>query len=206
MSTTVTLNGVTYTYETDFIGSDGYAWTKPKSPASTGNVLFSLLNDFLADVVLEKAGIASVSGVSPSSAGNVLISDGSNWVRSHSSGVTALLDALTVSGTSSLQAVTATSVSAVIGAGNDATLTLNQAGVTAWTVTNRATSGLLAISQGGNDWFTIAKTTGVASFASSLTVAGAWACNGATAQTKQVSGGTLAGVIAALVANGILSS
>lgn len=39
-----------------------------------------------------------------------------------------------------------------------------------------------------------------------MKVQGAWACNGKTPQTPAASGGTLAGVIAALVANGILSS
>lgn len=40
----------------------------------------------------------------------------------------------------------------------------------------------------------------------SLTVNGGFGCNGEPAQTKYASGGTLAGVVAALVANGILSN
>jgi len=39
-----------------------------------------------------------------------------------------------------------------------------------------------------------------------LTASSGFGCNGKTAQTAAASGGTLAGVIAALVANGILSS
>ena len=96
--TSVVLDGLTFDYDSDFIGPDGYGWTRPYRTDTSGNVLFKLLNAFLDEVVNSKAGIASVSGVAPSSAGNVLLSDGTNWVRSHSSGVTALLDALSVSG------------------------------------------------------------------------------------------------------------
>ena len=46
---------------------------------------------------------------------------------------------------------------------------------------------------------------GAGGFAGPLT-AGAFGCNGNAAQTKYASGGTLAGVVAALVANGILSN
>ncbi len=49
-------------------------------------------------------------------------------------------------------------------------------------------------------------TTGAATFASTVAVTGGFGCNGAAAQTKYASGGTLAGVVAALVANGILSN
>lgn len=43
-------------------------------------------------------------------------------------------------------------------------------------------------------------------FSSEVALASKFGCNGTTPQAKAVSGGTLAGVIAALVANGILSS
>lgn len=47
---------------------------------------------------------------------------------------------------------------------------------------------------------------GAATVTGTHTVTGAFGCNGATAQTAAASGGTLGGVIAALVATGILSS
>ena len=49
-------------------------------------------------------------------------------------------------------------------------------------------------------------TNGLSVTGGTLIAAGAFGCNGNAAQTKAVSGGTLAGVIAALVATGILSS
>src|SRR3990167_1450567 len=55
----------------------------------------------------------------------------------------------------------------------------------------------------GTATFTI---TNAASIGSTLTVTGAFGCNGTAAQTPYASGGLLAGVVAALVANGILSN
>ena len=62
-------------------------------------------------------------------------------------------------------------------------------------------------SNGGSSFTDIAEfsATGLA-VTGALTSSTGFGCNGNAAQTKAVSGGTLAGVIAALVANGILSS
>lgn len=49
-------------------------------------------------------------------------------------------------------------------------------------------------------------TTGNATFAGSLSCATGFGCNGKTPQTAYASGGVLANVVAALIANGILSS
>jgi hypothetical protein len=56
---------------------------------------------------------------------------------------------------------------------------------------------------GGSSFMAVDATDG--SF-TTLTASAGFGCNGKAAQTAAVSGGTLAGVIAALVANGILSS
>lgn len=56
------------------------------------------------------------------------------------------------------------------------------------------------------DWLFAGAVSMGALSATTGSFSGAFACNGNTAQTKAVSGGTLGGVIAALVANGILSS
>ena len=47
---------------------------------------------------------------------------------------------------------------------------------------------------------------GAATFAAGLTATGGFGCNGKAAQTAYASGGLLAGVVAALIANGILST
>lgn len=53
---------------------------------------------------------------------------------------------------------------------------------------------------------TVTITPGVVAVTGALTSSGGFGCNGAAAQTPAVSGGTLAGVIAGLVANGTFSS
>lgn len=52
----------------------------------------------------------------------------------------------------------------------------------------------------------VAITSTALTTSGTLTVTGAFGCNGKTAQTAAVSGGLLSGVITALIANGILSS
>ncbi len=76
----------------------------------------------------------------------------------------------------------------------------------------RAYAGVLAASQGiqfsANNGTTIhmdLQATGL-SVTGALTSSTGFGCNGNAAQTKYASGGTLAGVVAALVANGILSN
>jgi hypothetical protein len=69
----VVLNGHTY-QDTDFVDA-----TRPYNYKSV--FPFPILTDFLAEVLIQKAGISSVSGVAPGAAGGYLRSDGANWVR-----------------------------------------------------------------------------------------------------------------------------
>lgn len=82
-------------------------------------------------------------------------------------------------------------------AGNFTTLAASGAStlaaVSATTLTASGTSTLAAVSATAGSFIT-------------LTASGGFGCNGKAAQAPAASGGTLAGVIAALVANGILSS
>jgi hypothetical protein len=68
-------------------------------------------------------------------------------------------------------------------------------------------SGVYGSTDTGVGVYAIALSGGDALYASGrVRITGAFGCNGATPQGPKVSGGTLSGVIAALVANGILSS
>ena len=66
--------------------------------------------------------------------------------------------------------------------------------------------GILQLGGGGASVGLALSATNACTMASTLTVSGGFACNGATAQTKYASGGLLAGVVTALINNGILSS
>ena len=56
--------------------------------------------------------------------------------------------------------------------GTEVNFALNQSGVGQWSFRNIATSGDLRLSIGGNDWLSIVRTTGAATFASTLSVSG----------------------------------
>lgn len=91
----------------------------------------------------------------------------------------------------------AASSSALRFSGNQATTTLQgYDGTNAYGITlyNGVTPGVTL------------QSNGVSTFANGVAVGGAFGANGNTPQGKYASGGTLAGVVAALIANGILSS
>jgi hypothetical protein len=69
---------------------------------------------------------------------------------------------------------------------------LVQTGVVSWYLRNSATTGLFALEEAGvADWFTVAKTTGAATFAGTLAVTGGFGCNTKAAQAAYASGGAL---------------
>jgi hypothetical protein len=95
MPTTVVLNGHTYS-STQF---PGYGYLAPHP--DTGLQIFpdSIFTDMIAQIASDTAAIAALNGLTPGSAGNLIISDGTSWVRSSGSGVAGKLDALAVGGT-----------------------------------------------------------------------------------------------------------
>jgi hypothetical protein len=73
--------------------------------------------------------------------------------------------------------------------GTEVNFALNQSGVGQWSLRNIATSGDFRLSVGGNDWFSIVRTTGAATFASTLSVSGTTASTSTTTGSLVNAGG-----------------
>ena len=94
----VVLNGNTYSVS-DFTGSDGYGYSETFSATGLTTFPESIFTDLLAEL----AAIPDLDGLSFGSAGSIIVSDGSAWVRAASATITdagaATFTSITVSGT-----------------------------------------------------------------------------------------------------------
>jgi hypothetical protein len=73
--------------------------------------------------------------------------------------------------------------------GTEVNFALNQSGVGQWSFRNIATSGDLRLSIGGNDWFSIVRTTGAATFTNTLSVSATTASTSTTTGSLVNAGG-----------------
>jgi hypothetical protein len=73
--------------------------------------------------------------------------------------------------------------------GTEVNFALNQSGVGQWSFRNIATSGDFRLSVGGNDWLSLVRTTGAATFTNTLSVSATTASTSTTTGALIVSGG-----------------
>jgi hypothetical protein len=78
--------------------------------------------------------------------------------------------------------------------GTEVNFALNQSGVGQWSFRNIATSGDFRLSIGGNDWFSIVRTTGAATFTNTLSVSSTTASTTTSSGALVVGNGTSGGL------------
>ncbi len=150
-------------------------------PDQAGSTQYMLLTDGSGTVSWGAQPVAGLPSQT-SNSGRLLTTNGST--ASWSNAVTVSGSNATVGGTLTVSGASGTIASSF---GSDSALNINQSGASNAYIKNTATSGLIAIGDGGGDHFTLTKSTGNGTLRGSLTI------NNTTASTTTSSGALVVG-------------